>query len=133
MKGPPLATTSPKEVPPPAAAGGEGTRLGNLLHGTSDLFLRDGEAHARTRRLKVAADPKHWFEFGAEAAAPLTALDAILMRKDPPFNMQYIYTTTLLERAEARGVLVVNKPQSLRDCNENSSPPGSQTSRRRRW
>ena len=84
----------------------------------ADLFLRDGEAHARTRRLKVAADPKHWFEFGAEAAAPLAALDAVLMRKDPPFDMQYIYTTTLLERAEARGVLVVNKPQSLRDCNE---------------
>ncbi len=84
----------------------------------ADLFLRDGEAHARTRRLKVAANPKHWFEFGAEAAAPLTALDAILMRKDPPLDMQYIYTTTLLERAEARGVLVVNKPQSLRDCNE---------------
>ena len=84
----------------------------------SDLFLRDGETQARTRRLKVAADPKHWFEFGAEATAPLTALDAILMRKDPPFDMQYIYTTMLLERAEARGVLVVNKPQSLRDCNE---------------
>lgn len=84
----------------------------------TDLFLRDGEAQARTRRLKVAADPKHWFEFGAEATTLLTALDAILMRKDPPFDMQYIYTTTLLERAEARGVLVVNKPQSLRDCNE---------------
>src|SRR3989338_2024029 len=84
----------------------------------SDLFLRDGETQARTRRLKVAADPKHWFEFGAEATAPLTALEAILMPKAPPFDMQYIYTTMLLERAEVRGVLVVNKPQSLRDCNE---------------
>ncbi len=84
----------------------------------ADLFLRDGVAHARTRRLTVALDPKNWFEFGAEAAAPLASLDAILMRKDPPFDMQYIYTTTLLERAEAAGVLVVNKPQSLRDCNE---------------
>lgn len=84
----------------------------------ADLFLRDGETQARARRLKVAADPKHWFEFSAETTTPLTALDAILMRKDPPFDMQYLYTTTLLERAEARGVLVVNKPQALRDCNE---------------
>ncbi|MEK7796265.1 MAG: glutathione synthase, partial [Pseudomonadota bacterium] len=57
----------------------------------SDLFLRDGEAHARTRRLKVALDPQNWFEFGTETTTPLAALDAILMRKDPPFDMQYIY------------------------------------------
>jgi glutathione synthase len=84
----------------------------------ADLFLRDGEAHARRRRLRVFADPGHWFEFGTESTAPLAALDVILMRKDPPFDMQYVYTTYLLERAEAAGVLVVNKPQSLRDCNE---------------
>ncbi len=83
-----------------------------------DLFLRDGAAQARRRRLKVAPDPKRWFEFGAESEAPLTALDVILMRKDPPFDMQYVYTTYLLERAEAAGVLVVNRPQALRDCNE---------------
>ncbi len=84
----------------------------------ADLFLRDGEARARRRRLRVFADPARWFEFGAESTAPLAALDVILMRKDPPFDMQYVYTTYLLERAEAAGVLVVNKPQSLRDCNE---------------
>ncbi len=84
----------------------------------ADLFLRDGAAHARRRRLKVMPDPKRWFEFGAESEGPLAALDAILMRKDPPFDMQYVYTTYLLERAEAAGALVVNRPQALRDCNE---------------
>ncbi len=84
----------------------------------ADLFLRDGAAQARMRRLKVAPDPKRWFEFGAENETPLAALDVVLMRKDPPFDMQYVYTTYLLERAEAAGVLVVNRPQSLRDCNE---------------
>src|SRR3989338_8479392 len=84
----------------------------------ADLFLRDGEAHARRRHLKVFPEAGRWFELGAESTAPLAALDVILMRKDPPFDMQYVYTTYLLERAEARGVLVVNKPRSLRDCNE---------------
>ncbi len=84
----------------------------------ADLFLRDGAAHARTRRLKVTPDPKRWFEFGAESEGPLAALDVVLMRKDPPFDMQYVYTTYLLERAEAAGALVVNRPQALRDCNE---------------
>jgi glutathione synthase len=84
----------------------------------ADLFLRDGAAHARLRRLKVALDPTRWFEFGAESEGPLAALDVVLMRKDPPFDMQYVYTTHLLERAEAAGVLVVNRPQALRDCNE---------------
>jgi len=83
-----------------------------------DLYLRDGAAHARTRRLQVAPDPKRWYEFGAQNDAPLATLDAVLMRKDPPFDMQYVYTTYLLERAEAAGVLVVNRPQALRDCNE---------------
>lgn len=84
----------------------------------ADLFLRDGAAQARMRRLQVALDPKRWFEFGAESEGPLAALDVVLMRKDPPFDMQYVYTTYLLERAEAAGVLVVNRPQALRDCNE---------------
>src|SRR3990170_1362912 len=83
-----------------------------------DLFLRDGAAYGRTRRLGVRDDPRGWFEFGAEQTIPLSELDVILMRKDPPFDMEYVYTTYLLERAEAAGVLVVNKPRSLRDANE---------------
>ena len=83
-----------------------------------DLFLRDGEAFARQRALKLFDNAGHWFECGEESTESLAALDVILMRKDPPFDMEYIYTTYLLERAEDAGVLVVNKPRSLRDANE---------------
>ncbi|MBK6846997.1 MAG: glutathione synthase [Proteobacteria bacterium] len=83
-----------------------------------DLFARDGEAWARMRPLTVADDPQHWFTLGAERTAPLSTLDAVLMRKDPPFDLEYIYSTYLLELAERRGVLVVNRPQALRDHNE---------------
>jgi glutathione synthase len=84
----------------------------------NDLFLRNGIAFARTRTLKVQRDAKQWFQFIEEQDIPLHALDVILMRKDPPFDQEYIYATYLLERAENMGVLVVNKPQSLRDANE---------------
>ncbi|MCL5669413.1 MAG: glutathione synthase, partial [Gammaproteobacteria bacterium] len=72
----------------------------------------------RMRALRVEDNARHWFDSGAETSQPLAALDVILMRKDPPFDMEYVYTTYLLERAEAEGVLVVNKPRALRDCNE---------------
>ena len=84
----------------------------------SDLFLRDGRAYAPMRKLRVKDDPKGWFELEAPHTQALEKLDILLMRKDPPFDMEYIYTTHLLDRAEAEGVLVVNKPASLRDCNE---------------
>lgn len=83
-----------------------------------DLFLRDGRSHARMRPLEVMDDTAGWYLFGAERVVPLESLDVILMRKDPPFDMEYIYTTYLLERAEQAGVLVVNRAQSLRDANE---------------
>jgi glutathione synthase len=83
-----------------------------------DLFLRDGQPFARQRDLKLFDDAKHWFEWGRETTESLSGLDVILMRKDPPFDMEYVYTTYLLERAEDAGVLVVNKPRSLRDANE---------------
>jgi glutathione synthase len=83
-----------------------------------DLFLRDGVAFARRRSLKVFEDSSRWFEFGPETTSALSELDVILMRKDPPFDMEYVYATYLLEQAEAAGVLVVNKPRSLRDANE---------------
>ena len=83
-----------------------------------DLFLRDGEPFARQRPLKLFDNAGRWFEWGEESMESLSALDVILMRKDPPFDMEYIYTTYLLERAEDAGVLVVNKPRSLRDANE---------------
>ncbi|MCX8738162.1 glutathione synthase [Gilliamella sp. B2824] len=84
----------------------------------NDLFLLNGEAYATIRTLTVHNDNSHWFDMGDEQTLPLSELDVILMRKDPPFDTEFIYATYILERAEAKGVLVVNKPQSLRDCNE---------------
>jgi glutathione synthase len=102
--------------------------------GIGDLVLHEGAAKGLMRTLKlsqplfnalVANEPispeafgDDWFELGEEVLTPLTDLDIIMMRKDPPFNLEYIYATYFLERAEAEGVLVVNRPQSLRDCNE---------------
>ncbi|MCY1273700.1 Glutathione synthetase [compost metagenome] len=83
-----------------------------------DLYQKNGEARARMRPLKVFLDPERWFELEAEADTPLAELDVILMRKDPPFDNEFVYSTYLLEQAERAGVLVVNRPQSLRDCNE---------------
>ncbi len=83
-----------------------------------DLFQREGQARAMMRPLRVFNDPQHWYELGEESDAALGELDVVLMRKDPPFNSEYIYSTYLLELAEEAGTLVVNRPQSLRDCNE---------------
>lgn len=84
----------------------------------NDLYLVQGQAYATTRSLTVYNDKEHWFDFGEEQTLPLSELDVILMRKDPPFDTEFIYATYILERAEQAGTLVVNKPQSLRDCNE---------------
>ncbi len=84
----------------------------------SDLWLRDGRAIARLRPLEVVGEGKAWYRTGEPVVRPLAGIDAVLMRKDPPFDLEYIYTTYLLERAEAEGTLVVNRPQGLRDMNE---------------
>ena len=84
----------------------------------SDLYLRDGVARGRTRPLTVMANPERWFELGAVADMALGELDVILMRKDPPFDMEFIYTTYILDRAELAGAMVVNRPAGLRDMNE---------------
>jgi glutathione synthase len=83
-----------------------------------DLSVHDGAPRGLGVRLTVKDDPARWFEVGSAWEAPLEQLDALLMRKDPPFDMEYIYTTYILELAENRGLLVVNKPSSLRDINE---------------
>ncbi len=83
-----------------------------------DLRLRNGVAQGSARALRVADSKTDWFELGPREERALSTLDVILMRKDPPFGTEYIYTTYLLERAELLGVMVVNKPQSLRDMNE---------------
>ncbi len=83
-----------------------------------DLFLRDARVMGRMRRVEVMDDAREWYRFGVEATRPLDHLGSVLMRKDPPFDMEYIFTTYLLEQAQQRGCLVVNHPRSLRDANE---------------
>jgi glutathione synthase len=83
-----------------------------------DLALRDGKACARVRPLTVRADPLSWATLGEPRSTALADFDCILMRKDPPFDLEYIYSTYILERAEVEGALVVNRPRGLRDMNE---------------
>jgi glutathione synthase len=82
------------------------------------LLVRKGKAHGLMRPLQVFRDPARWYALDDSKELPLSAMDVILMRKDPPFDMDYIYATYLLEMASAEGVLVANRPDSLRDCNE---------------
>ncbi len=105
-----------------------------LSLGLEDLLLKEGKVSGLVRPLtltepffgRLCANEQvsneefglGWFEQGEEVLTPLADLDIIMMRKDPPFNLEYIYATYYLERAEADGALVVNRPQSLRDCNE---------------
>ncbi|RLA00489.1 MAG: glutathione synthase, partial [Gammaproteobacteria bacterium] len=98
----------------------EAQRRGWSIHymQTEDLFSMDGQPFARMRQLRVNDDPEHWFDFQNDQTRPLGSLDVILMRKDPPFDMEYIYSTYLLEQAEAKGTLVINRPGALRDANE---------------
>lgn len=84
----------------------------------ADLYLLEGQARARTRLLTVRNDNNNWYQFGTEQDIALGELDVILMRKDPPFDTEFVYATYILERAEEAGCLIVNKPQSLRDANE---------------
>jgi glutathione synthase len=93
---------------------------GWVIHcaGLDDIWIRDGEAFGRLTQLQVADDPTMWFELGDVSVTPLGDVDAIFMRKDPPFDMEYITATYVLERAEERGAVVVNRPRALRDANE---------------
>lgn len=84
----------------------------------NDLSMEQGKALARTKVVTLEENPEKWFEVVSEQEIALADLDAVLMRKDPPFDTEYIYATYILERAEVEGCLIVNKPQSLRDCNE---------------
>jgi len=84
----------------------------------NDLFVNAGVSMARTRRLSVTDDTSSWYQFNQTETIPLSNLDVILMRKDPPFDMEFIYATYILELAMKDGTLVVNRPSSLRDANE---------------
>jgi glutathione synthase len=83
-----------------------------------DLFLQYGIAWANSASLELHEDPLNWYSLSKAIAQPLDQCDIILMRKDPPVDLEYVYATHILERAEYNGTLVLNKPQSLRDANE---------------
>lgn len=82
------------------------------------LFAKDGRSFAEMSPLQVRDNSTDWFTLGAAENRPLDELDIVLMRRDPPFDMNYIYTTYMLELAESAGTLVINRPQGLRDANE---------------
>ncbi len=98
----------------------EGQRRGHSLHyfEQGDLALRDGTPWARIAPLQVRDDPRDWFTLGQAQWLPLRELDVVLMRKDPPVDQQFIYDTMVLEAAQRDGLMVINDPQALRDCNE---------------
>jgi glutathione synthase len=83
-----------------------------------DLWLRDGVAWGRLAPLRVFDDASKWFTLGEAARHELGEFDVILMRKDPPFDTEYIYSTYILDRAQLQGAHVYNRPQGLRDINE---------------
>jgi glutathione synthase len=83
-----------------------------------DLKLLAGKAIGHSQCLQVQDDPTDWFRLGDQQDIALGDLDVIFMRKDPPFDMEYIYTSYILERAELEGALIVNRPRALRDMNE---------------
>lgn len=83
-----------------------------------DLYIFKGQAFGNARKLHLSHDQDNWFTFAAYERLALADLNIILMRKDPPFDLEYIYTTHILELAEKSGVTIINKPQSLRDFNE---------------
>ena len=115
----PLDTVKPAKdstVAMIAAAGRRGCEV--WCFEQADLSVRDGRAFARLTPIEVADNGERWYRAGTPVVRPLAGMGAVLMRKDPPFDMEYVYTTYLLERAESEGVLIVNRPQGLRDMNE---------------
>lgn len=84
----------------------------------SDVVLQSGTVLGYARRLEMHADEKNWYALGEPAGTALSAFDAVLMRKDPPLDMEYMFSTYLLELAEAQGARILNKPSSIRDYNE---------------
>jgi len=84
----------------------------------NDLSIDNGIALGGARELTAYQNPEHWYDLSDVRRIKLGELDAILMRKDPPFDMEFVYATYILELAEQQGTLVVNSPKALRDCNE---------------
>ncbi len=85
---------------------------------TGDVFSKDGRSYAAMQRIAIKDQPRDWFEIHEQAERALGELDVILMRKDPPFDMEYVYSTYFLEQAQVEGAVIVNRPSALRDANE---------------
>ena len=98
----------------------EAAKRGHSIHALmqSDMFLRDGSVSGYARELTLKDDAHDWYDASEPKAAPLQDFGAVLMRKDPPFDMEYVYSTYLLELAEQQGARVVNSPRAVRDYNE---------------
>lgn len=98
----------------------EAARRGHEVHAfeQADLFFENGAVTAQVARITLTGDPHDWFHRGEAAVTPLSAFDAVLLRKDPPFDMEYVYTTYLLELAEQQGARVFNRARAVRDHNE---------------
>ncbi len=86
-----------------------------------ELAARDGVVRATIRRLHLTGNTDAWYRLDADSVVALAKFDAVLMRKDPPFDMEYVYSTYLLERAQAHGAKVFNHPRAIRDHNEKLS------------
>jgi glutathione synthase len=84
----------------------------------ADIWMRDGIVSVRAHALELTPGASDWYRVGDETSEPLPAFDAVLMRKDPPFDAEYLYATHLLERAQAQGARVFNDARAIRDHNE---------------
>ncbi len=117
----PLSTLDPCKDSSLALLAAAGKRQWQCGYFTvNDLFAQDGAAFAKITSLKVNESASTWTELESKVC-PLTEFDIILIRKDPPFDLSYMYATQILDIAERAGVLVSNKPQSLRNHNEKLS------------
>jgi len=115
----PIAGINPKKDSTLAMLLAAADRGWDLVHlEQRDLSVRDGQPAGHGKRVEVHRSLENWFTFGEDWHGPLADLDALLMRKDPPFDMEFVYTTYILQLAEQEGLLVVNRPQSLREINE---------------
>jgi glutathione synthase len=115
----PLETLKPKKDSSIAMMR-EASRRGHEVYalGMPDLYVENGTALARAVPLAIDEDDAGWYRAGGNEEVPLAFFDIVLMRKDPPFDAEYYYSTLLLERAESEGARVVNSPRALRDWNE---------------
>jgi len=98
----------------------EAARRGHTIHvfQHKDMAFEAGKVVANVSRVTLTGDPDDWYRMDAPVAQPLTAFDAVLERTDPPFDMEYVYSTYLLELAEKQGARIFNKPEAIRSCNE---------------